>query len=197
MSATIGKSDIIKLISKDLDKAKTMAINRATNTTVARMKDTITNKYNIKRKDIVSKVNIIKANKNCADSQIIIPHKPLGLIYFNARQVKKGVSYSILKTKRVIRPHGFILNVSKSSDEQQKQQVFERYGDKIKRVVILKSGKSKTVNRQRIRKVTGMAISQMFLGNNGKSMQIVMQSAFNDAVNKELIQASKYLIGKR
>jgi len=194
MSATIKNPDIIKLISNDLDKAKTMAINRATNTTVARMKDTITNKYNIKRKDITSHVNIIKANKNRNESQIIIPHQPLGLIYFNARKAKTGVRYNILKGKSVIRPHAFILNVSKSSD---KQQVFERYGDKIKRVLVLESGKSGIRNRQRIRKVGGIAITQLFLGNNGKNMQVVMQTVFSAAVEKELITASKFLIGRR
>jgi hypothetical protein len=197
MSVTISKSDIIKLISNDLDRAKVMAINRATNTTVARMKDIITNKYNIKKKDIVSKVNIIKANKNRNESRIIIPHRPLGLIYFSARQTKKGVSYSIRKGIRLTRLHAFILEVGRNINGAASRQVFERYGDKILRVVLLKSHKTGLQRRQRIRKVTGMSISQMFLGNRGKTMQIELQKIFTDATNKELLQASKYLIGRR
>ena len=77
MSVSIKGVDIFKLIANDLDRASMMAINRATNTTVVRMKDRITGQYNIKRKDITSKVNIIKARKEHSnESRIIIPHKP-------------------------------------------------------------------------------------------------------------------------
>jgi hypothetical protein len=43
----------------------------------------------------------------------------------------------------------------------------------------------------------GMSISQMFLGKNGKNMQQTLQPIFNEAFHKELITASKYLVGKR
>ena len=197
MSVSIGKSNIFKLIANDLDKAKIMAINRATNTTAARMKDAITDKYNIKRKDIVSKVNITKATKNRNESLIIIPHKPLGLIYFSARPTKKGVSYSIKKGIRLTRAHAFILEVGKDKQGNISKQVFERYGTKVNRITHLKSGGTGQSNRQRIRLVTGMSISQMFLGNRGRDMQVLLQKIFNDSMQKELAQASKYLIAKR
>lgn len=192
MGMTIKGHEIVRLISDDIfNKASTMAINRGMATTTARMKDTITSKYNVKRKDIVSRVNIIKANKNRQEGRIIIPHQPLGLIYFGARPVNKGVSYAILKGRRTTWPHAFISNIRGNGE-----QVYERYGEKVS-PLRQKIGRGKNWKRQRIRRLMGMSISQMFLGKNGKNMQQTLQPIFNEAFHKELITASKYLVGKR
>jgi hypothetical protein len=204
MGMIIKGANIIKLIQDDLlNKAPVMAINRATNTTVARMKDRITGTYNIKRKDITSHVTITRASKDRQESRINIPSKPLGLIYFSARPTKKGVSYAITKGSRFTRLHAFILNVSTSKslmdnpDAGERSQVFERYGEKVRRPVVLKSGKSVYKNKQRIKVVPGMQIGKLFIGKRGGDMHAFLQSTFNQEVQKELIQASKYLIGKR
>jgi hypothetical protein len=191
MAVSIKGADIFKLALNDLEKASIMAINKATATTVARMKDRITDRYNIKRKDITSHVDIIKANKNRQESRIVIPHNPLGLIYFGAKPAKDGVRYKILKGKTVLRRHAFIFNIGGNGD-----QVYERYGNK-ELPLRPKLGRSKNWKRQRIRKVSGMAISQLFLGNKGKDMQAALQGIFTESVRKELFTASKFLMGKR
>lgn len=200
MACTIKGSDIISKINSDLDRATSMAINRATTTTVAKMKDVIANKYTIKKKDIKSHTAIIKANRNRKESSIYVPHQPLGLIYFSARQTKKGVTYAILKGQRKLRAHAFILNVSRNAKLQvdgDKRQVFERYGEKVMGMRKGWNGKIYRSMRQRIRVVTGLSIAQLFLGKRGNEMQKELGNTFKTEAREQLLVASKYLIGKR
>jgi len=201
MACSIKNGDMFKMVANDFDKASSMAINKATRTTVVRMNTVITDKYNIKKKDIKSKEKIVKSTKTRKESQIIITHKPLGLIYFGARPTNKGVTYSIVKGKRLLAAHAFILNIhrkgNKIEDTGEKQQVFIRYGEKVLATKKSWKGKKSTILRQRIRVLTGMSIAQLFLGKRGTDMYKELQTTFNERVRVELLQASKYLIGKR
>lgn len=88
--------------------------------------------YNIKGRRLKEARMEIKARRNSFMYEVRIKSRGAGLINFGARQVKKGVSYAILKGKRNTIAHSFIapmLGIKQGEDSR--KGVFIRKGKKV------------------------------------------------------------------
>ena len=100
------------------------------------MSDAVRAKYNVKQKDLYSKMKITKSTENNTQSVIFIRSKPIGLIHFGATASKafdKGqkryfkTKAKVLKSgDRKVVKGGFIGRAKNSNS----WQVFRRTGDK-------------------------------------------------------------------
>lgn len=192
--------DVFELAQKDLAKATTMAVNKATASTVVEVKRIIRGKHNIQLKELSPNsphgIRVVNAKSGSTKTMVSVPHKPLGLIYFSPKISRKQLSVELLRGKRVVLKDSFVLNVSKDA-----RQIFKRYGEKVlPKVVTAKTRRKKDgslVKRQRIKKRSGLSIAQLFIGRSGASYQKEMQKIFSEKFSKELVRASRYVVGRR
>jgi hypothetical protein len=166
----MANNDIFRVMINNFSKLRSAVMNRAAESTVSAVKSELGKNYNLKRKDLSDKIKLTKASKDRDYANINVRHEPMGLIYFGARQIRQGVSYSINKGTRSLRKSAFIVNVSSSG----KQQVFQRYGAKVR----ISKGRYTGQMRQRIKKQAGPSIAQFFLGRKWTSISSFIQNTF-------------------
>ncbi len=202
---TKGKR-IIDLLIDDLERGNIMAINKAGAGTVVDVKGDIRKVWNIKLSDLSENsshgIKRSTASINRPKSTLTVPHKPFNLIYFRARQPKRGdgVTYEMQKGIKASRKHAFILKLTQVStknadDNDNRSLVFERFGPKVPSKRNYKNGKP--IMLQQIRAVRTQSIAQLFLGRRGGNLTTFVKDSFGNRYQVELIRASKYLRGKK
>jgi hypothetical protein len=173
----MANNEIFRLMINNFSRIKTMAMNRAAQSTVSAIKSELGKNYNVKQKDLTDKIKLDKATSNRDYANINVRHEPMGLIYFGARQTRQGITYSINKGSRSLKRSAFIVDVSQSG----RQQVFQRYGMKVR----MSKGRYTGQMRQRIKKQTGPSIAQFFLGRKWISISEFIQNTFITKFNNE------------
>jgi len=201
---------IVKMDTKGLDevqkaldtKGHNTVCMRALNKTIKNVqvegKKAIRGKYNIKAKDII--LNITKASRMSLRAVISAAYKPLSLIKFGARQVKAGVRFMIKKGNKRVLKNAFIA--------QPKGKDWSRYGQTrqvtapAEMVFIKGKGKKKLFGPKRkkqygnypIDKLSGPSLGAML---KDETVHDRMQTAANDAMEKNLYHELDYYLSKR
>lgn len=135
MTIDIDTSNFSLPTSNVLGKALASALNKTVVTAKKEMSSKTREYYNIKKRDLDSKIIVRKATRGNTESRITITSRPVGLIHFNATASKafdKGqkryfkTSAKVLKKgrKKVIK--GAFIARAKNSNSW---QVFERTGN--------------------------------------------------------------------
>jgi hypothetical protein len=95
-----------KLDPKGHDAVCMRALNKTATNVRAEGRRAIREQYNIKAKDV--ELNIERANRGTLKAVISASYKPLSLIKFGAKQIKKGLSVMITKGNKKIMKNTFI-----------------------------------------------------------------------------------------
>jgi hypothetical protein len=87
------------------------------------MTKAIGEKLNLRKKTIRDLISIQRANKNTGlIGKLIVKHKPVPLVEYNAKQNRKGVSFKVFKD----RPRQLIRSAFICPDRRSRQTVFRR-----------------------------------------------------------------------
>jgi len=101
----------LKGVEKRIQKAVVTATNKTAKFVQSQMAKSITKEVNIKKKDVIDKIKIDKYASTINGVAVVVLSKTdrLQLIYFGAKQTKKGVTYRIAKKgKRTLIKSAFI-----------------------------------------------------------------------------------------
>lgn len=116
-STTIVKRATRSALNKTIRSARTVASTE------------IRKKYNIKKKDLDKRtMKVIRARSSNLTSKIVVRSRPISLIFYAARQLKKGVKLTIFKGKRILLPHTFLTTVKAGVAGAAHTGVFKRRG---------------------------------------------------------------------
>lgn len=97
------------LTQKEFAKGVRLALNETIVFGSSQMKKEIIKHYNLKPSSFKAGVFIKKARIGQFQAFISISGQKLNLRHFNPRQTQKGVTYEVIKGKRVLMPHAFII----------------------------------------------------------------------------------------
>jgi hypothetical protein len=159
-----------RLTQKEFSKGVRLALNETIVFGNSQMKKEIVKVYNLKPSSFKAGVFIKKAQIGNLEATISISGKKLNLRHFNPRQTQKGVTYEIIKGKRVLFPHGFIIK----SKNQGLPLVMARgqyspSGFQFRKHRISASGR----NDLPIQKIAGISIPQTFAKDNQETVRSV------------------------
>jgi len=183
MIITVDYGKITIPTGTTLNKAISSAINKTIVTAKKEMSAGVRKVYNIKKKDLDSKITVKKASQSNTESIITIRSKPIGLIHFNATASKafdKGqkryfkTSAKVMKNSRKKVYKGAFIGRAKNSKSY---QVFRRTTNK----------------RLPIVKMSVYTPTTMVKKEGKDDFFRVMERDFNDKFNHEL----KFYIGKQ
>lgn len=136
MTITIDTSNLKIPSMSTMNKAISSALNKTVVTAKKEMSQAVRAKYNVKKKDLDSKMKVTKSTVNNTQSVISIRSRPIGLIHFGATAAKafdKGqkryfkTSAKVLRNERKKVVNGAFIGRAKNSSSW---QVFRRTGDK-------------------------------------------------------------------
>ncbi len=154
-----------------LNTATSRAINHTLSKAVTAGNRAVIKEWNIKTKDLKGYETIQRANVNTQVAKIIIKSRSISLFKFNARQLKRGVSYKIKKSKgREVLLHSFIAKTKSGYTG-----VFTRKGKKRLPINTFKS----------------ISPSSMYKGKGVEAIEIVIDRDYANRFIHELSRVSK------
>ena len=162
-------SSTLKDIQRDVEKARLTALNRSAKTAFSRTLRSIREDYAIKASVLKEYFKYVRASKRSPVVHIYAYEKPIGLIKFNAKPMKKGVKATVKKGNRKLYPGTFIRTMKSGHTG-----VFKREGKA----------------RLKIKELYGLDPGKLFAD---KQAQTMLQKVFLERFDIELSSASKYV----
>lgn len=113
----------LKQTNSHVNKRCQQALNRTLQRSRTQITNAIAEKLNLRKKTIRELISIQKANKNTGlIGKLMVKHKPVQLIEYNAKQNRKGVSFKVFKDRpRQLVKYAFIYQ-----DKRSRMTVFRR-----------------------------------------------------------------------
>ena len=114
---------------KRFKKVVTRTLNKTASQANTAMSRKVREVYNIKAKDLRTKIRVFRANDGKLFAVIRVQDKQgMPLLSFSARQTRKGITYKVKKASGNKRVDGAFIATMESGHKG----VFERYGEKVK-----------------------------------------------------------------
>lgn len=124
------KTDMIKTewalrgIKNGAKKALVTATNKTAKTTKVQVRKKLGKELNLKAARINKNLSVNKANYRDMSASLTSTGKPIGLINFGAKQLKKGTKVKVLKSsQRTLIPHAFIATSKKAKNVWRRKEV--------------------------------------------------------------------------